>query len=818
MGRSLPFNLGPEGLKVEAMTQSHGKPIARNLTVAILVLVTLFLVGGGGWLIALGGSAYYLVAGVVLAVITWLYARDRVASLWLYAVLLFATIAWGIWESGTDFWALTPRLDIWFVLGLWLVLPWASRRLLPSAGAKSLLSLGLVAVLAVLGLSWFNDPQEVNGSLARAPSAQKTPVAGVADADWPAYGRTQAGVRYSPLAQINDSNVNKLQLAWKYQTGDFKGDDDSGETTAELTPIKVGNRMFICTTHQFLDALDPATGKRLWRFDPQLKADRTFQHLTCRGVSYYDSANVEANSASVQKNLTQASAECPRKVILPVNDGRLFAVNPDTGKPCSDFGSQGQVDLQANMPFPYRGGYNPTSPPVVTGSTIVIGGSITDNLSNAEPSGVIRGYDVNTGALRWVFDTGAEDPNQMPGEKGEFVHNSPNAWAPLAYDAQTDIVYVPTGVGTPDIWGGDRTELKERYANSMLALDASTGKLVWNFQTTHHDLWDMDVPSQPSLVDLKRPDGTTVPAIYVLTKTGQLFVLNRTNGEAILPVTEKPVPQNLKRGPQTKGEHYSPTQPFSPLNMGPHENLTDKNMWGATMFDQLMCRVIFHRLNYEGIYTPPSENGTLVFPGNLGIFEWGGMSVDSDRQVAFMNPLGLPFVSRLIPADPNRPRTEKGAGTEQGVQPMYGTPYGVELNAFLSPLGLPCKEPAWMTVAGVDLATHEVVWRKRVGTIRDSLPKLMQLPPIKAGVPGLGGLISTGGNLMFIGATQDDYLRAFNASNGELLWQARLPAGGQATPMTYDIGGKQYVVIMAGGHGSFGTKMGDSLMAYALPD
>lgn len=818
MGRSLPFNLGPEGLKVEAMTQSHGKPIARSITIAILVLVTLFLVGGGGWLIALGGSAYYLVAGVVLAVITWLYARDRVASLWLYAVLLFATIAWGIWESGTDFWALTPRLDIWFVLGLWLVLPWASRRLLPSAGAKSLLSLGLVAVLAVLGLSWFNDPQEVNGSLARAPSAQKTPVAGVADADWPAYGRTQAGVRYSPLAQINDSNVNKLQLAWKYQTGDFKGEDDSGETTAELTPIKVGNRMFICTTHQFLDALDPATGKRLWRFDPQLKADRTFQHLTCRGVSYYDSANVEANSASVQKNLTQASAECPRKVILPVNDGRLFAVNPDTGKPCSDFGNQGQVDLQANMPFPYRGGYNPTSPPVVTGSTIVIGGSITDNLSNAEPSGVIRGYDVNTGALRWVFDTGAEDPNQMPGEKGEFVHNSPNAWAPLAYDAQTDIVYVPTGVGTPDIWGGDRSELKERYANSMLALDASTGKLVWHFQTTHHDLWDMDVPAQPSLVDLKRPDGTTVPAIYVLTKTGQLFVLNRTNGEAILPVTEKPVPQSVKRGPQTHGEHYAPTQPFSPLNMGPHENLTDRNMWGATMFDQLMCRVIFHRLNYEGIYTPPSENGTLVFPGNLGVFEWGGMAVDSDRQIAFMNPLGLPFVSRLIPADPNRPRTEKGAGTEQGVQPMYGTPYGVELNAFLSPLGLPCKEPAWMTVAGVDLATHEVVWRKRVGTIRDSLPKLMELPPIKAGVPGLGGLISTGGNLMFIGATQDNYLRAFNASNGELLWQARLPAGGQATPMTYDIGGKQYVVIMAGGHGSFGTKLGDSLMAYALPD
>ncbi|MEO8057807.1 MAG: glucose/quinate/shikimate family membrane-bound PQQ-dependent dehydrogenase [Burkholderiales bacterium] len=798
--------------------QSKGKSVAKTLTILVMVLAALPLAAGGAWLLALGGSPYYLIAGLVLALVSWLYARDGAASIWLYAVLLLATIAWGIWESGTDFWALAPRLDVWFLLGLWLVLPWASQHLPAPASAKRLLSLGLIAVLATLGLSFFNDPQEINGSFARAQPAQLAPAAGIDAGDWPAYGRTQAGVRYSPLAQINDSNVQKLQVAWTYHTEDFKGSNDSGETTNELTPIKVADKMFICTTHQFLDALDPATGKRLWRFDPKLKADRTFQHLTCRGVSYYDGANAARNGASEGKNLTTVSGECPRKVLLPVNDGRLFAVNPDTGKACSDFGTGGQIDLQANMPFPYPGGYNPTSPPVVTGSTIVIGGSITDNLSNSEPSGVIRGYDVNSGTLRWVFDTGAQDPNQMPGGKTEFVHNSPNAWAPLAYDAASDVVYVPTGVGTPDIWGGDRTELKERYANSMLALDASTGKLIWHFQTTHHDLWDMDVPSQPSLVDLKRPDGSTVPAIYVLTKTGQVFVLDRTNGKPILPVTEKAVPQNVKRGPQTAGEHYAPTQPFSPLNMGPHASLTDKDMWGATMFDQLMCRVLFHRLNYEGIYTPPSQNGTLVFPGNLGIFEWGGMSVDTDRQVAFMNPLGLPFVSRLIPTDPNRPRTEKGAGTEQGVQPMYGVPYGVEISAFLSPLGLPCKQPAWMTVAGVDLATHEVVWRKRVGTIRDSLPKLMELPPIKAGVPGLGGLISTAGNLVFIGATQDNYIRAFKASNGEQLWEARLPAGGQATPMTYEIGGKQYVVIMAGGHGSFGTRMGDALTAYSLPN
>ncbi|MDN5433810.1 MAG: PQQ-binding-like beta-propeller repeat protein, partial [Acinetobacter sp.] len=469
------------------------------------------------------------------------------------------------------------------------------------------------------------------------------------------------------------------------------------------------------------------------------------------------------------------------------------------------------------MPFPYPGGYIPTSPPVVTGTTIIIGGSTTDNYSTQEPSGVIRGYDVNTGALLWVFDTGAENPNQIPGPGQKYVQNSPNAWAPLAYDAKLDIVYVPTGVGTPDIWGGNRTKLHERYANSMLAINATTGKLIWNFQTTHHDLWDMDVPSQPTLADIKDKTGQTVPAIYVLTKTGNAFVLDRRNGKAIVPINERPVPQSVKRGPQTKGEFYSPTQPFSDFNLAPQEKLTDKQMWGATMFDQLICRVSFHKLNYDGIYTPPSENGTLVFPGNLGVFEWGGLSLNPDRQIAVMNPIGLPFVSRLIPADPNRKQTAKGAGTEAGVQPMYGVPYGVEISAFLSPFGLPCKQPAWGYVAGVDLKTHDVAWKRRIGTIRDSMPGI-PLPPFKMGVPMLGGSISTAGNVMFIGATQDDYIRAINVSNGDELWKGRLPAGGQATPMTYESNGKQYVVIMAGGHGSFGTKMGDSIVAYALPD
>ena len=785
----------------------------RTLTIVIAIIFGLVLLIGGIWLAVLGGSWYYIIAGLLFIATAILLRKHKATALLVYSALVLGTVIWGLWEVGSDFFALAPRLDILGVFGLWLLIP-AVTRGFEAKTAKVALSGTLAITIAVMVYSIFNDPQEIRGTLS---TNQPTPQAieGIADADWPAYGRTQSGLRYSPLTQINEKNVKDLKVAWEYHTNDFKTDKDSGETTNQVTPIKIGNNMYICTTHQKLVSLDPSTGKEKWVFDPKLKADNTFQHLTCRGVSYYDANNTTGFATSLQAKKS-ASTECPRKVILPVNDGRLVAVNADTGKACSDFGRNGEVDLQKDMPFPYPGGYIPTSPPVVTGTTIIIAGSTTDNYSTEEPSGVIRGYDVNTGALLWVFDTGAEDPNKIPGPGQKYVHNSPNAWAPLAYDEKLDIVYVPTGVGTPDIWGGNRTELHERYANSMLAINASTGKLIWNFQTTHHDLWDMDVPSQPTLADID-VKGTKVPAIYVLTKTGNAFVLDRRNGEAIVPITERPVPQSVKRGPQTKGERYSPTQPFSDFDLAPKDKLTDKQMWGATMFDQLICRVSFHKLNYDGIYTPPSENGTLVFPGNLGVFEWGGMSVNPDRQIAVMNPIGLPFVSKLIPADPNRKQTAKGAGTEAGVQPMYGVPYGVEISAFLSPFGLPCKQPAWGFVAGVDLKTHDVAWKRRIGTIRDSLPGI-PLPPFKMGVPMLGGSISTAGNVMFIGGTQDNYIRAINVTNGDELWKGRLPAGGQATPMTYEMNGKQYVVIMAGGHGSFGTKMGDSLVAYALPN
>lgn len=780
-----------------------------KLTALFAALCGLYLLIGGVWLVAIGGSWYYPLAGLAMLGVALLLWRSKRVALWLYALILLATMLWAVWEAGFDFWALTPRSDVLVFFGIWLLLPCVWRRLsVPSSGAVASLLIALLIGGGILAWAGFNDPQEINGTLS-ADSAPAQPVSQIADADWPAYGRNQEGQRWSPLKQINADNVQTLKEAWVFRTGDFRHADDSAEVTNEVTPIKVGNMLYLCSAHQQLFALDAATGKEKWRFDPHLNSNSTFQHVTCRGVSWHEA---KADSAPAD-----VVADCPRRILLPVNDGRLFALNADTGQLCKSFANHGVLNLQTNQPVTTPGVYEPTSPPIVTDKTIVIAGAVTDNFSTREASGVIRGFDVNSGKLLWAFDPGAKDPNAIPADEHTFSYNSPNSWAPAAYDARLDLVYLPMGVTTPDIWGGHRTPEQERYASSVIALNATTGKLVWNYQTVHHDLWDMDLPSQPTLADIT-VNGKTVPVIYAPAKTGNIFVLDRRNGHPVVPAPEKPVPQGV-----AKGDRLSPTQPFSDLSFRPARPLSGADMWGATMFDQLMCRVIFHRLRYEGIFTPPSEQGTLVFPGNLGMFEWGGISVDPNRQVAIANPMALPFVSRLIPRGPGNPmeppENAKGTGTEKGIQPQYGVPYGVTLNPFLSPVGLPCKQPAWGYITALDLKTNQVAWKKRIGTPTDNLPFTLPFKlPFTLGMPMLGGPISTAGNVLFIAATADNYLRAYNMSNGKLLWEQRLPAGGQATPMTYEVNGKQYVVISAGGHGSFGTKMGDYIIAYALPD
>jgi quinoprotein glucose dehydrogenase len=784
-------------------------------------LTGLYLLIGGAWLLALGGSAYYVVAGIALAGVAWLLYRRAPRALALYALVLVGTAIWSLWEVGPDFWALAPRSGVLVIFGVWLLLVSVRFAAPDRLDAGSLLG-ALVIWAVVLVYAGFNDPQLVNGRFDAPAAASAGTAAGAADADgiaaseWPAYGRTQGGTRYSPLPQITPDNVGKLQVAWTFRTGDMKGPNDPVEITDEVTPIKIGGLLYLCSPHQILFALDPKTGTLKWKFDPGLKTDPTFQHVTCRGVSYVDlRAGAGEQGAAAGATAGATDAACTRRIFLPVNNGHLYALDALTGARCEDFADRGELNLQQGMPVTNqpRNMYMPTSPPIVTDRVIVIAGSVEDNYSTREPSGVIRGYDVRSGALLWAFDPGARDPNRIPGPGEHYSWNSPNSWAPAAYDKALDIVYVPMGVGTPDIWGGHRTPEQERYANGLLALHASSGKLAWFYQTVHHDLWDMDLPSQPTLADIPARDGGIVPVVYAPTKTGNLFVLDRRSGALVVPAPERPVPQGA-----APGDRSSPTQPFSELSYRPEKPLSGADMWGATIYDQLVCRVIFHRLRYEGIFTPPSTRGTLVFPGNLGMFEWGGIAVDTDRKIAIANPMALPFVSTLVPRGPDnpvepRPGTKSG-GSELGLQTQYGVPFGVTLNAFLSPIGLPCKQPAWGYISAIDLKTHRIVWKKRIGTVRDSAPVPL---PFKMGMPMLGGPIVTAGGVAFIGATADYYLRAFDVNTGAQLWQARLPAGAQATPMSYAVDGKQYVVIAAGGHGSFGTRLGDYVIAYALP-
>jgi len=785
-----------------------------TLTAVLCILFGLALAVGGVWLIWLHGSPFYVVLGTGIVVTGAMLLMRMRAALWLFSMILLVTFAWAIAEIGFDWWPLAARVDLVFLLALWLLTPWVAGRLDrgPAISKKSTvlplwLSVAIAAVVLLVSLA--SEYHDMSGTLPNAAAASAAAAVSAStfgaeqpDEDWRAYGRTQLGQRYSPLKEITPANARQLKVAWTFRTGDLITRIDPGESTFEVTPIKVRDTLYLCSLHQHLIALDAKTGTLRWSYDPHVKDNPTFQHLTCRGVSYHEDA-ADAKGAL-------PSTECPRTVFLPVNDGRMVALNADTGKPCESFADHGTLDLEVGMGEKTLGYYEPTSPPVVGEKILVVAGAVIDNYSTKLPSGVIRGFDIHTGKLIWAWDSGAENENALPSATYNYVNNSPNSWMTASYDAKLGLVYLPMGVQTPDIWGGNRTPLAERYASSLVALDINTGKRVWSYQTVHHDLWDMDLPAQPTLVDLDTPNGV-VPAVLQPTKTGNLFVLDRRDGKLIVPAPERPVPQGA-----APGDHLSPTQPFSELTFRPEAKLTGADMWGATILDQMACRIIFHRLRYEGTFTPPSLQGTLVFPGNLGVFEWGGIAVDPVRQIAIANPMTIPFVSTLIPRgadNPEAPDDKHPAGTELGVQPMYGTPYGVDLHPLLSPVGVPCLRPPWGYMAGIDLRTMKTIWMHKNGTIRDSSPVPI---PIKMGVPTLGGPLLTAGGVTFLTSTLDYYIRAYDVSTGEQLWQDRLPAGGQSTPMSYAIDGKQYVVTAAGGHGSMGTKLGDYVIAYTL--
>ncbi len=784
-----------------------------------VALIGLGIGAAGIWLIALGGSWYYLPAGLALIASGILLIQRKAAALWCYAALLVVTMIWAVWEVGLDFWSLAPRGDVLAILGLVLALPWVVRRLgatrWPGPAWPLVASLGLAAIVAIA--SGFGDRYDLEGRLP-GPRAQASNdlYGGVPQQDWNAYGRSWRGDRWSPIDQITPANVGKLQKAWEFHTGDRPRKNDPDEFTYEVTPIKVGNLVYFCSPHNIVFAVDAESGQEAWRYNPNIRTSQEMQHLTCRGVSYH--------SARMPGAARSSAGDCPDRVVMGTNDARLIALDAHTGRPCASFGSNGQVDIWPGAPGQQRGWWQITSPPVIIDNLAVFGGAVYDNKTTFMPSGVIRAYNVVTGKPVWAFDPGNPDDTgpKAPGA-GRFVPSTPNSWTIAAADPQLGLVYLPTGMAAIDQWGGRRTPETERFSSSILALDARTGKVRWVFQTVHHDLWDMDVPAQPALVDLDLPGRGRVPALIQSTKTGNLFVLDRRTGKPVIPVTERSVPQGAVVGDRT-----SPTQPFSALSLMPQRRVTGADMWGATMFDQLACRIAFQRLRYEGPFTPPSKQGTLVFPGNFGVMDWGGMAIDPVRMIAFAHPNYIAFVDRLIPQDAATRKASVGgphgpsggsdlAGSDvKGFNPNQGAPYAVALNAFRSALGLPCQAPPWGYVAGIDLVTGKTVWKHRNGTTRDQAPVPV---PFKMGVPSLGGPVVTAGGVAFLGSALDYYLRAYDVTTGKVLWRGRLPAGGQASPMSYwsAASGRQFVVIAAGGHGSLGTKQGDSIVAYALP-
>src|SRR5665213_1951993 len=772
--------------------------LLRIVIVAICWFTGLGLAVGGLWLIYLGGSPYYIIAAIVFLLVGGLLTARKGQALWVYAALIIGTLIWALFEIGFDLWPLVPRGGFIVIIGLLLALLSMTSQLQPSAMARSgrlALFATLIVSIMVAGVAVFRAPHDISADLSNTASGN----AAAAEKDWTAYGGTSAGNRYSRLDQITPANVGLLQAAWTFHTGDIRGKDDPVETTYEVTPLKIGNSVYLCTPHDFVFALDAETGAEQWRFDPKIDqpARESTQHLTGRGMSYFDGT------------ARAAGAACARRLFLPTVDGRLIALDAETGKPCTGFGGpDGTVDLWRNMPNVVKGSYYSTSPPVVTDHLVVIGGAVNDNVSVKEPSGVVRAFDVITGALVWNFDSLNPKATTPIAADATYRENSPNSWSISSYDAKLGLIYVPMGNQPPDQFGGNRSGEAEKYSASVVALNAETGAVEWVFQTTHHDLWDMDVPAQPEIVDLTIK-GENVPALVITTKQGELFVLDRRTGKPVVPVTDTPAPQT-----DISDEHSALTQPVSALSFNPVP-LTEASMWGLTMFDELACRISFRSLRYEVRYTPPSLKGSIIYPGNFGAFNWGGVAIDPDRQIVFAMPVYLAFTSTLIPRPNATDRVVTKAG-EPAFNENFGAPYAAKMGAFLSPLGLPCQAPPWGYVAAADLTTGKIAYRHVNGTVRDLTPVPL---PLKLGVPGIGGPMLTKGGVAFLSGTLDYFIRACAVANGNQLWASRLPAGGQATPMTYwsNDSNRQFVIVVAGGHGSTGTKAGDAIIAYALP-
>ncbi len=752
-----------------------------------LAAIGLALLAGGAILITLGGSFYYAAAGIAVLASALALKRRSPAAAVIYAGFLVATLLWSLWEVGLDGWALAPRLLGPALVGL-LFLRAAGRWYIAGSVLASASILCLCAGLAIYP-DYVGHPRAAISSSPGAPT------------EWRHWGNTLGGTRFVPVTQINTGNVNRLALAWRYDSHR----PPQAIPSFEATPLAVDGRLYLCLQPGIVAAIDQDTGREIWRYTTPGFGKLDFTMLfggKCRGVSYYQSS--------------LPLTECQRRILFSTGDGYLMAIDAATGRRCRAFGKDGAVDMRIGMeplPPPTRAVLAmPSSPPAIVNGLAVIGQSVSDLGSLDAPSGVIRAYDAETGALRWAWD--AAVPGRSLLEAGEvYTRDTPNAWGVLSGDDELGLVFVPTGNSLPDYFGGMRWKFAEPVSSSIVALDAATGQVRWVFQTVHHDLWDYDVGAQPVAVDLPGAEGV-IPALLVPTKLGQIFVLDRRNGQPIDPVIEKPVPQG-----GVPGEWTSATQPFTtgfPSLSG--RQLREQDMWGMTPLDELWCRIRFKQARYEGPFTPTATRDTIFYPGTAGGIDWGSLSVDTQRGLVAVNTLRFANFGRLIPRK-DAPAAAGGGGGSVIFQ-MAGTPYAFAQTLFMSPLGVPCQPPPYGTMNVLDLRTRRLLWSKPLGTAAGSGPfGLASRLPIRMGVPNMGGSVITAGGLVFIAAAQDRMLRAYDIDTGRELWHAQLPAVAAATPMSYvsPTTGRQYVVIASGGHYGIPGPAGGSVLAFALP-
>eukprot|EP00439_Symbiodinium_sp_Y106_P089754 s1_g2290.t1 len=620
--------------------------------------------------------------------------------------------------------------------------------------------------------------------------------------EWGHYGGDAGGSRYSSLTQITPENVATLERAWSYSTGDMaaRGRDEMLKSALETTPILRDGRLYLCSAFNEVIALHPGTGAELWRYNPDVATDRRpGNQYTCRGVTYWKDRQAENG------------AICAARIFSGTVDSRVIALDAATGQPCSGFGKEGtvQVDLETELWWP--GEFQITSPPVVIADRVIIGSAISDNARADAPHGTVRAYNVRTGVLEWTFDPVPRDASSPVAdtwtEGGRAITGHANVWAPMSIDEARGLVFLPTSSPSPDHYGGTRPG-DNRYANSVVALKAASGEVAWHFQTVHHDVWDYDLPAQPSLITLER-DGVPVDVVAQVTKTGFMFVLDRDTGEPYFGVEERPVPQD-----GAPGEYLSPTQPF-PVAPPPftRQSITAEDGWGVLLFDEWACESRLAGLRSDGLFTPPTLGGSVLFPFTGGGANWGGMSFDPARKIAVVHTMSAAMEVRLI----EREEYEGGNITNDAgeLAPQVGARYAMTRGILMSPLGVPCSPPPWSSLVGIDLSDGSIAWDVPLGTIEKIAPVPL---PIHWGAPSMGGSINTASGLAFIAGTLDDKLRAFDTMSGEELWKTELPATGAATPMTYEWDGRQYVVIAAGGFGRTNFSLSDQIIAFALPE